>query len=143
MGTGWAPARALGLTPSRCAPAPEWLPRAVNGHRGGPAGAQRRREEEGPRRAEEGPRGRTGRGRAGRGRREGALGGGCMGKECARGGAMWGEVSGEGVSGKGELGEAKGGAVRGGGAPTGRRAGTSSATPATLGVGPRAVCISL
>lgn len=56
---------------------------------------------------------------------------------------MWGEVSGEGVSGKGELGEAKGGAVRGGGAPTGRRAGTSSATPATLGVGPRAVCISL
>ena len=66
-----------------------------------------------------------------------------MGKECARGGAMWEEVSGEGVSGKGELGEAKGGAVRGGGAPTGRRAGTSSATPVTLGVGPRAVCISL
>ena len=71
MGTGWAPARALGLTPSRCAPAPEWLPRAVNGHRGGPAGAQRRREEEGPRRAEEGPRGRTGKGRSEGGAREG------------------------------------------------------------------------
>ena len=63
-----------------------------------------------------------------------------MGKESA-GRGRGGEVAGKGLRRRGELGEAqgggaKGGAVRGGGAPRGRRAGTSSAAPATPGVGP-------